>query len=210
MRAYIVDLGASNIDPENGAATAQCVPASGAPYNETPVFQCLGVTSLPYQADTDGDGEVTDGAQGIMLTGIAGADGVLIGARDTRHDNPAGAMAPGETCVHSTGKGFESRLLCKDQLVCLIVGDDTVLVLDRKERKFQVAIDGMIIEASRENGISMAEPGGAALILRDGNATLKGKAVFLGENPITPIAGIPPTTGTPAPSTSVLVPAPTP
>lgn len=201
-RAYIVDLGASEVDSENGAATAQCVPASGAPYNETPVFQCLGVTSIAAPAEVDADGEVTDAAQGIMLTGLSGADGVLIGARDTRHDNPAGAMSPGETCVHSTGKGFESRLLCKDQLVCLIVGDDTVLLLDRKERKFQVAIDGMIVEASRENGISMAEPGGAALVLKDGNATLKGKAVFLGENP-TAAVGV----GGVSVSQSVLVPA---
>lgn len=205
VRAYIVDLGASNIESENGAATAQCMPASGAPYSETPIFQCLGVTSLPVPADTDGAGEIVDAAQGIMLTGLAGADGVLIGARDTRDKGIVGKMKPGDTIVHTTGPDQRAQLQLKaEKGQCALVtknavGKDFGVLIDGNKNTVTVTCpQAGTVHMTKDDGLVLTDQTGKASIqLVDGNVIIMGNAVVLGgRTPTTFVAGIASPTGT--------------
>lgn len=195
--AEIVDLGFSKLDPDTGEQLVQGEAMLGSTFDDTPVYSQLGFCAMPWPADDDGS------AQGVVLKGLSGLDGCCVGANDTRVGKKVfGEMAPGEACMFATGKDFESRIFCKKRSVVIVVSNDAVVVFDREQEKFQVAIAGHIIESSKENGISLAESGGAAVILKDGNLTLKGKTVFIGENPSTAV-GLPGGAG----SKSVWVPA---
>jgi len=113
---------------------------------------------------------------------------VIVGGRDPRSGDVVAQLGPGETCLHSTGAGFESRVFCKDQLLALVVGGDLAFLMDRQNKKVQLAAFGHFFEMSADQGICFAESGGAALVLHDGKAVLKGASVLIGENPASPVA----------------------
>lgn len=196
MDGEVVDLGHSKLDPDTGELLVQGAAMLGSTYDDMPVYSQLGYCAMPWPADDEGS------AQGLVLSGLSGLDGACVGGNDTRVGKKVfGEMKPGESCMFATGKGFDSRIFCKSQNITFIISDDTVLTLDRQQKKFQVVIAGLIFELSKDNGFSMAEPGGAMIQGKDGNLVLKGKSVFIGEGPSSPV-GLPGGAG----SKSVLVP----
>lgn len=170
-------------------------------FGEIDMIQSLGITALPAPP-TDGGS-----ATGFVIRDVAGTPGMIVGAFDVRTAKDTFELGPGETCLHSTGEEFESRVFCKEKSVSLVVGTKAVMTLttlDNGNHKFQVAVGGHMLEISEENGIVLVDAGGAALILKDGQAILKGTIVALGENAVTPLLVAP----SPSPlfSKSVLVP----
>lgn len=180
----IATLSTGELNADGGLATVQAtIPLTDATedvehFGNVGLYGALGVTSLPAPATSDGR------AEGVVLRNVGNADGVVIAARDERAAATVGELAPGETALHSTGEGFESRVFCKDQLVAIIVGSDVVVTIDRKEQKINIAGFGHVFEMSEGQGIILQEAGGAALILKDGKAVLKGAPVLLGDGPL--------------------------
>ncbi len=198
----IVDLGASVLDPETGAQIVRCkggaVSEEDAPdYGETPVFQCLGVTSVPFPADETG------GAQGIVAQ-LPGVDGAIIGARDTRTSAVVGNIKGGDTILHSTGPSQSAQVQCKESKRQVVLatkdseGKTALLSLDGKNDKVQIAAFGFMIEVSREQGIVMSsETGGASLQIKGSVISLCGQVVLGGRTPIAPVLfSLTPVTGT--------------
>lgn len=206
----IVTLGASKLDAATSAPVVQAVRETGddteaESFGEVPLMCALGVTALPAPATAAGK------AEGVIADG-GSLDGVCVGAWDTRQADVAGALQPGETCLHSTGEGFDSRVFCKDGVLALVVGNDVVLTLDRAAGKIQIAGFGGIFEMSAD-GIRMAAPDGKAFIAinTDGTLNLVGTAVTLGGASTVPVAGVTTAiigasgmTGVPAPNVHIL------
>lgn len=210
MSADIVTLGAAKLADATSAPIVQAVRETGKDdeaeaFGEVPLMCALGVTALPAPATAAGraEGLVTDGGS---------LDGVCIGAWDTRQADVAGALKPGETCLHSTGEGFDSRVFCKEGVLALVVGNDVVVTLDRAAGKIQIAGFGGIVEM-KSSGITLAAPGGKSFIAinADGTLNLVGTAVTLGGASTTPVAGVTTAiigasgmTGVPAPNVHIL------
>lgn len=202
----LVKLGAATLN-ENGEPVVQGhnpvedSDADTETYGEIDMASALGVWALPAAADDDGH------AEGVLLFGCGGASAVCVGGRDVRVSRDVIAqLGPGETCLGATGKGFDSRVFCKDQAVSIVVGDDTILHLSRKEQKFVVAVAGALIEISEENGgIALYSPNGAnGITITNDCVHIMGKVVLGGmvPNPALSIMLGPPT-GSPAGVASV-------
>ncbi len=178
----VVQLGTSHVDEETGAPVAQAVNPIGE--DETDVEQhgdvdlmcALGVTALPAPKTKAGV------AEGVILKGCGGTEGVCVGARDTRSNKVVGELAPGETCLHSTGDGFDSRVFCKEELVSIVVGNDIVMTLDRAAKKIQIAGFGAMFEMSEAQGIVLCAPGGKAMIqLKDDQVWIKAPKILIAD-----------------------------
>ncbi len=205
----LVDLAASGLDQKTNAVWVQC---KGAPVSEdeapdfgrAPFMQALGVSSRPAPANEKGN------AQGIMAVGVCGYDGVCVGAHDNRCSKVFGEIKPGETALHATGENFDSRVLCKDQLVAIVVGDDMVFVVDRKKKQIVMNCPGGTLQLGGGNGVLlMDETGKASLQLKGGVAMLLGNVVLGGRNPAPNggIATVPYGVGIPAVAPGTTLPA---
>lgn len=194
----VVDLGASSLSPTTNAVIASCKGSSlddsgDAPdYGNVTIACGLGIAARPAPADSDGS------AQGFILDDVPGQQGVCVGAFDPRCADTYKRLGPGETAVFSTGKGYDSRLLCKDQAIALVVGDDTVVNVDRKNEKTSIACGGQLVEVSKENGI-LLRGGGCEIHLSGGTVAISGNVVLGGKTPVTPLLGGTPVTPVPAP-----------
>lgn len=193
----LVELGAAKLDQRTGMVTAQCkgssVEGGEAPdYGDVNLLFALGFASVPGPADDNG------AAQGVLLDDAPGQDGVCVGAVDSRTTQTYYELGPGETAVFSTGKGFDSRILLKDGLVAITVGDDVVMVVDRKNKKVTTAAFGMVHDMSDANGhVLTDETGKASIQLKNGTIALTGNVVLGGRTPTMPFAASPgPVTGT--------------
>lgn len=143
-------------------------------------FNALGVTARP--APPNGDGA----AEGVVLRNVGGRNGVVVGGRDARTGQVVAELGPGETALHSTGEDFDSRVFCKDQLVSIVVGDDVIVSVDRKNKAIVIAGWGHSVEVSEDNGVLLTESTGQAFLsLKDGEAWLCGSKVKLGAGPFT-------------------------
>lgn len=143
-------------------------------FGEVDLVSSLGVTALPAPADSNGDA-----AEGFIVRDVAGTNGIVIGARDERTADITAQLAPGETCLHATGKGFESRVFCKEKTVSAVVGNKAVMVLELEA--FKIAVGGNTFEMSKENGIVITAAGGEVwLSMKDGVSHLAGNKVNLG------------------------------
>lgn len=195
----VTTLGASSLDPVTNALTVQAVnevaEGEGEPFGEGPMYGALGVTARPAPATDDGH------ASGVVAADLGGQSGAVIAARDTRTTGDVAALGPGETCVHATGPGYEARSFYKDNLIAHIVGDDFVVVQDRKNKRYTVSCFGLAFEMSESGGIVM-ESGGAGISIKDGAVHIRGK-VILGGMAATPatavIMGVSGVSGVPAP-----------
>jgi len=195
--AEVVDLGASKLDDDTGVPLYQgkgCAfsddPNDAPSFDDTPVMCQLGVTALPYPADSGGN------AEGLVCKGIAGYDGIVVGARDTRSNSVVGKMKAGDTVVHSTGPEQAAQLQLKEEKrQCALVtkgsNKKTVGVfLDGKDDKVTVTGFGMVIEISDEYGISLVgKDGTAGISIHDGRVTIFGEVVLGGKTPFMPVAG---------------------
>jgi hypothetical protein len=184
----LVDLGASGLDEESNSIWVQCkgieVADGEAPdFGKTPYLPCLGVAARPAAANDKGN------AQGVVVN-VAGFDGVCVGAHDPRAAKIFGKLEPGETAVFSTGDGFDSQILFKNQLLAIIVGDDMVIVVDRKKKQIVLNAEGCAVQVGGGNGILLLdETGVAGLQLQGGKAMLFGTQTIVGgKTAVTPVA----------------------
>lgn len=198
----LADIGGSSLDKRTNTLLVQCKSApmgedeNDAPQlGDAPILGALGVTARPWPKDARGT------AQGVVAQ-VPGSNGAVIAARDTRSAAVVAQLAPGETCLHSTGKDFDSRFFCKDQHAAIVVGDDTVISVDRKNKKISITGFGASFQISEHSGICMAQ-GGAMIQVKDGIISLMGKIVLGGRNPLAPMAAI--VNGAPAPAPGVFL-----
>ncbi len=205
----IVDLGASKLDERTNALLVQCkssavgVTDDEAPdFGDTPVFGAGCVTGIPWPKDDRGS------AQGIIDESLPGTNGAVTGWRDTRVAKVVAEMKPGEGCLHSTGPEFDSRVFCKDQLVAIVVGNDTTITVDRKNKKISIVGFGCNFSISEAGGIAMTD-GKAMIQVKDGVISLSGQVVLGGRTPLGPVqfgpAPVVGTAGASAPAQGVFV-----
>lgn len=204
--AELVDLGASGLDERTNAIWVQC---KGAPvgdedapdYGKAPLVSALGVSARPAPATQAGS------AQGVVAS-VDGFDGVCIGAHDPRASKTFGEIAPGETSLHATGEGFDARVLCKEQQVAIIVGDDMVFTIDRKTKQIVANCKGGTFKISESDGVFMTDATGKAGIqVKGGNVVITGNVVLGGRTPAFAVAQVPLQVGIPTTGPGVPVPA---
>jgi hypothetical protein len=183
----IVDLGSSKLDERTNALLVQCKSApmganeNDAPsFENTPVYGSGGVTAIPWPRDERGS------AQAIIDESLPGQNGAVVAWRDTREAKVVASMGPGESCLHSTGPGFDSRFFCKKQLAAMIVGDDCALVMDRENKKFTITAFGCHFEMSEANGIVLSQ-GGVMIQLKDLISLMALQTVLGGRIPLQPV-----------------------
>jgi hypothetical protein len=188
----LVDLGSAKLNPTTGMVTAQCKgtereDGQSEDFGDVNLAMCLGFAAMPAPADGDGN------AQGFVLDDVPGQDGVCVGAADARSTKSYAELGPGETVMFSTGKSYDSRVFCKDQLVAIVVGKDTTIIVDRREKKIAISSNcGGYIEISEANGITLAAPGGGASIMLKGSTiSLLGTVVLGGLMPSIPMCASP-------------------
>lgn len=199
----LVDLGGSKLDERTNALLVQCKAApvgddeNEAPgFENTPVFGSVGVTCRHWPKDERGH------AQAVLFEELPGSNGVVGGMRDPRVADVVAELGEGESCLHSTGPKFDARVFCKDQLVSIIVGDDTTITVDRKNKKIVISGWGRSIQLSEADGISMACDG-SLFQMKDGVTCITGKVVLGGRTPFAPVqSGPAPVSGTNTPATS--------
>lgn len=178
----IVELGASDLDQNTGALTAQCKGVAlgededDAPdYGPVMVASCLGISARHYPRTDEGS------AEGVILDDVPGLDAVVVGARDLRSAKIVGNLKPGDTVLHSTGPQQAAQVQCKEEKrqVANVTKDSRgktmINILDGAGDQWVVSGFGMSIEMSREQGIVMTT--GKATI----QITKGGQIVFDGE-----------------------------
>jgi len=206
MTAELVDLGASGLDERTNAVWAQC---KGAPvsdeddpdYGKSPMMCSLGVSARPAPATQAGR------AQGVTVR-VDGFDGVVVAGHDPRAASVFGQIEPGETALHATGEGYDSRVLCKNQLVAIIVGDNYVVSVDRDNKQIVLNCPGGTIKIGEDDGIVLRDnTGKAGIQIIDGAVIIEGQVVLGGRTPTMAVAQVPPTVGIPTTGPGVPVPA---
>jgi hypothetical protein len=215
MDGEIFTLGASSLDESTGAAKWQSVvpitSEEGDTENlgETDVFQSLGVTSRPYPKDETGY------AEGFGLRNCAGRSLVCVGGRDTRSAKIAAGLKPGDVCLHSTGPQQASQVRCTEEKRQVILASkdskkrSMMLVIDGKNDKIQIAAMGAMIEIDPTGDVSIANGGGASILLQGADIYMNGTVHLPGMKPghalmMGPLTGTPNTLSTPIPLFPVL------
>lgn len=192
----ICTMGKTTLNAQTNVATVEVYRETGLdgekePSIQAPLFQCLGVTAIPEEPSEEGH------AEGVVMQPCGPYVAGVIGGSDTRCADVFGKMKKGDTTLHGTHKDKtkRARVFCKENLIAILVGNDTSIVLDRGTGAFTINDkNGNQIEMSAANGIYMGEAGGAWIQLKDGKITqgqsgltLAG-AVTIGDATAMPIA----------------------
>lgn len=130
-----------------------------------PMVSCLGITAIPADPTSEGH------AEGVVLAPCGPYTAAIVGGTDTRCADVVGQMSKGDTAVHGTHPAADKRaaVFCKENLLAILVGKDTAIVVDRANGAITINdASGNQIEMSSDNGILLAENGGAWLQLKDG------------------------------------------
>lgn len=149
-------------------------------FGDCDVYMGLGVTSRVWPRDDEGV------AEGVLLRDCGNTDGVIIGARDDRCAFVYGALADGDTVVHSVEPDAAAQVQCKaNRQVILFTrdtgGDNIMVNVDGKNDKIQIAGWGGIVELSKDGGLSLVAPGGgASIMMKDDTIMLVAQNVMLG------------------------------
>lgn len=208
MIADIAVLGASSLDPETNAIKWQAsVPVANdvddvEPLGELEVFQSLGLAARPFAKDENGN------AEGVILRNCGGRSAICIGARDTRTAKVYGKLDQGDTCLHSTGPEQAAQCLLKEKKRQTVLASkdskkrSMVFVLDGTNDKVQIAALGAMIEIDPSGDVSIANGGGASILLQGGDIYLNGTLHLPGVPPgamlmASVVPGTPSTLGTP-------------
>lgn len=174
-----------------------------------PVFQGLGISSMP--AAPDGKGH----AEALIARNCGGFEAVAIGARDTRSAGIVGQLRPGDTAVHTTGPNQGAQLLLKDNKRMAVLTarqanrKSQAVVLNGDAEKLQILANGAVIEITEDGAITLTcAGGGAGIKIADGQVNIMGRVVLGG---LTAVPGqaimLGPVTGFPPGPTPVLQPA---
>lgn len=138
------------------------------PCGTAPMFQALGVTAVPSDPDDKGH------AEGVVMMPCGPYVAGIVGGSDTRCADVVGKMTKGDTCLHGTHSDpdVRARVFCKENLLAVLVGNDTAIVVDRDKSAITINdANGNQFEMSKANGIYMGESGGAWMQLKDGKIT---------------------------------------
>lgn len=186
MNIHLVDLGASELTSETNVPWSQCK-QSGVDEDTRPDFGrvqimgCLGAVARPAPQNDRG------AAQGVVVEVEGGT--YCVGGYDPRSSKMAGEIQAGESAYGATGEDFDSRALFKDQVLALIVGDDHIVVVDRKRKEITINCPGGIIKVSEKDGIVLADASGKSSIHLKGEfAGIIGRVVLGGRNPKSKVA----------------------
>ena len=138
------------------------------PLGNAPMVQCLGVSAMPAAPDAAGHADV------VVMSPCGPYQSAILGGSDTRCADVAGKLKAGETAIHNTGgtETTRSRAFFKENCASIIVGNDLVLMLDRKNSKITITGFGHMFEMSTANGISLMTKGGKAAIHLQDNGTI--------------------------------------
>jgi len=176
----IVRLGATTLSKDTGAPVIQAdTPIvgdeEGDALGQLDAIQSLGLSAVPAPATKEGY------AEGAVERNVNGSPGVILGGRDTRTANFIGRLGPGATCLHSTGPKMDSRIVCGDQAVNIVVGAPVKMMatFDQKNKKIQITGFGHVWEMSVANGVCMKEKDGGTIQLKGGAVTLSGSSITL-------------------------------
>lgn len=151
-------------------------------------FNALGVTARPWPADDSGH------AEAVAVEHTGGADAVCVGGRDARTATVYGALAPGDSCLHSTGPEQAAQVICKEEsrTVAMVTkgpdGKNIVVVVDGQNERVQIFGFGHAFEMSRDQGFVISS-GGATLQIQGGVISLVGTVVLGGRIPVMPVLG---------------------
>lgn len=205
----VCTLGAATLNKQTNVLTVETCREFGQdgerePLGTAPMISALGLTAMPAGPSKEGH------AEGIVMSPCGPYTSGIIGGTDTRSADVVGNMRPGETCVHNTGGTAETRArtFYKENCAATIVGNDIVMMFDRKNEKVTIAAFGHAFEMSKSQGILMMGKGGmnGIQLLEDGSISIWGTAINLGGRtlPGTPatkvIMGPSGITGVPAPN----------
>lgn len=169
-------------------------------FGEVDLFSSLGITAMPADVSDDG------AAEGFIVRDVAGTNGIVVAARDERTASVTAELKPGETCVHSTGSEFDSRLFLKKESASLVVGNKSSLTL--KSDALRVAVGGATVSVDGDAVTITAAGGQSFITMTSDTIWLSASVVMLGAKAAVPVSiGTSPAVVV---SPSVLVPPPTP
>lgn len=177
----ICTLGEATLNAQTNVLTIEVSRETGLddetePLGTAPMLTCLGVTALPAAPQKSGH------AEGIVMSPCGPYVSAIIGANDTRCAEVYGQSKAGDTCLHNTGGEADTRarVFCKENLVAILVGNDTAVVIDRKTKAITINdASGNQFEMSDANGFYFGEKGGAWLTLKGGQVNLAGSGITI-------------------------------
>lgn len=199
----ICTLGAAKINGQTNVMTVEVSRDTGLddesePLGTAPMVSCLGVTAMPAPPTAEGH------AEGVTLSPCGPYTTAVIGGADTRSADVVGQLTPGDTALHGTHADADKRasVFCKENLLAILVGNDTAVVIDRENKAITVNdANGNQVEISKDGGIMLLESGGAWLQLKGGLVTISGSslnicgAASIGNAAASPVALAVPTAG---------------
>lgn len=181
------------------------------PIGSVPLMPCLGVSALPYAPDDKGH------AEAVIAENVGGLPGVCVAAWDTRAHVMCANLKPGDTVLHSTGPNLAAQVQLKEdkrQVVLATTKADKkqmLLVLDGKNEKFQIAVNGAMIQIDKSGTIDMSSANGQnGITIGNDGIWLRGALILGGmtPNPALKIALCPPTGSPGGPASVPLIAAP--
>lgn len=203
----VCNLTAGELDSETNMLTIRAtvditgIEGDDEHFGDLAVFGQLGVTALPAAR------EGASRAEGVVIRGIAGSDGAIIGARDTRSASVYAGLKAGDTVLHATDAAAAAQFQAKANRQAIAATKDssgnTMMVnLDGKNDVVQITAFGALFEINqKEDRVFITNPSGkASIIMAGGVISLVGTIVLGGTVPFAPIhSGPAPTTSSPTP-----------
>ena len=192
----ICNLTAGELDSTTNAVTVRATvdltdePGDVEHFGNVGMFGQLGVSALPAPATDDGKSR----AEGVVIRNIAGSNGAVIGARDTRSASVYANLQSGDTCLHATDENASAQFQAKANRQAITItkdsgGDTMIINLDGKNDKIQIAAFGFIFEVDKAaDRLFMCTPsGGASIMMQKDTISLIGKIILGGKTPILPL-----------------------
>jgi hypothetical protein len=180
QRIELATLSGSELRNGVPVVTAQN-PSTDESFGAVNMVSQLGVAALPAESNDDGS------CEGVVITPCGGMNAVCVGQTDRRTAGVYGNLSAGDTCLHATGPGAVSQVLCKAkkrQTVLATKGTDDkqmLVVLDGKNDRITITGFGHVIDMSRKDGISLVDSTGKAGIqIKDGTVSVFGEVVLGG------------------------------
>lgn len=144
-------------------------------FGEMPQAFALGLMALPAPASEDGTC-----AELVYESEVGGFPAIAVGGFDARCTDVAGKLTSGDTAVFGTHRDSAKRakVLCKENALSLLVGNDLLLQLDRENKVFTISGFGALFQFDDEQ-VLITDPQGKSFIkMKDGVITLSGNVVL--------------------------------
>jgi hypothetical protein len=112
------------------------------------IANALGVTALPAAPNSDGT------AEGVVIEGIGGMNGVFVSGWDVRSADVAGELSPGDTCLHGTHSDAtkRARFFCKEGLASIVIGSgDLIFTMNQADEEYTMLAWGNVIQITPDS-----------------------------------------------------------